>query len=192
MTSAMSRRDFRRTLPAIPILLIALLTLLPSGSPESSAPTLCLLCSERSLADALLNVALFVPFGAALYAATGSLGRATVWAAAFSSGIEVTQIWIPGRDSNPADLIINVLGAAVGVGITRAAPYWLRPTQRLRIGLAGLVMSTSLTTLFAAAALLAPDLPPTRYFGQWTPKFEQLEWYHGEILEASLGSLPIP
>lgn len=188
----MSRNVSSWAVPAAPAILIALLTLSPSGSPGSSALALCLLCGERSLADALLNVALFAPLGAALFVSFGSLTRAMFWCAAFSMAIEVAQIWIPGRDSNPGDLIFNTLGAAVGASTMLTAPYWLHPSRPLRRRLAAAAAASSLAALGAAAALLSVDLPRTRYFGQWTPKFDQLEWYHGQILTARLGELRIP
>ncbi len=40
--------------------------------------------------------------------------------------------------------------------------------------------------------LLQASLPRSRYFGQWTPKLRHLEWYHGTVLDASVGGTPIP
>jgi VanZ family protein len=72
--------------------------------------------------DAFLNVLLFVPFGFGL---SGELSkkrklRATtllaVWiaGAALSYGIELTQLYIPGRDSGWEDVLTNSTGSAAG------------------------------------------------------------------------------
>lgn len=188
----MSRRIPSWVVPALPATLIGLLTLSTSGSPASSGLALCLLCGERSLADALLNVALFAPLGAALFGHYRSLRRTTFVSAALSLAIEVAQIWIPGRDSNPGDFVFNTLGAAIGAAFVLAAPYWLHPLPRVRRWIAAGVAATSIAVLATAAALLAPDLPQTRYFGQWTPRFDQLEWYHGQVLDARVGDLTVP
>lgn len=76
------------------------------------------------LFDALGNVAFFVPLGWLL--ATLLWPRQAVGAAAvFSVAIEVTQyVFALGR-TDVTDLILNVLGAAIGVGIARLLPHRL-------------------------------------------------------------------
>jgi hypothetical protein len=72
--------------------------------------------------DAFLNVLLFVPFGFGLTEKLRSnrKGRAVCFVlvylsgALFSYGIELTQNWVPGRDSGWADVITNSSGAVVG------------------------------------------------------------------------------
>ena len=172
-------------------LLIGMLTLRPSGDQGSAGPVLCIVCGERGVADALLNIILFLPLGASLFRANRSLWKASLWPAVFSMAIEVAQIWIPGRDSNPGDLIFNAVGATLGAWTVFAAPSWMDWGQR-RKWFVPAVLASSLVALVAAAALLSPDLPRTTYFGQWTPRFQHLEWYHGEVIDARVGSMSIP
>jgi glycopeptide antibiotics resistance protein len=73
------------------------------------------------------NVAVFVPFGAALAVATllqpGRLRRTKFWpwwlkislaGLALSLFIEIGQLAIPGRVTDIDDVILNTLGAAIG------------------------------------------------------------------------------
>lgn len=66
------------------------------------------------------NVAMFVPFGLLVPLAVGSL-RARVCVLTLAAGfvlslmIEVAQLAIPGRVSDPRDLVANTLGASLGV-----------------------------------------------------------------------------
>lgn len=65
------------------------------------------------------NVVLFVPFGVLFPLAVGrlrggSVALAVLLGSVCSVGIEVAQLWIPGRVSDPRDVISNTLGAALG------------------------------------------------------------------------------
>jgi glycopeptide antibiotics resistance protein len=71
---------------------------------------------------ALLNIALFVPFGFGLSQKLREKGKSgasvfgitAVAGALFSYGIEFTQIYVPTRDSGWEDVFTNTIGAAVG------------------------------------------------------------------------------
>jgi hypothetical protein len=72
--------------------------------------------------NAILNIALFVPFGFGLSQKLREKGRSTASifgvtiaaGALFSYGVEFTQIYIPSRDSGWEDVFTNATGAAVG------------------------------------------------------------------------------
>jgi VanZ family protein len=186
----------RRRLPlaavALVVAVILALTLLPSEE-EKLAPMLsCLLCGERGLADVILNVLLFVPFGVALELRGERLLRASLVAAALSAGIEFAQLFVPGRDTSLSDVLSNTAGAAAG---------WLLVYRGLRVvdvsaptPLRAVIVAASLPALAVAATaiLLRPALPRSTYFGQWTPNLGHLEWYPGRVLHASLGPLALP
>lgn len=87
--------------------------------------------------DVLGNVAVFVPFGAALAAATLLSSRqgqrdgfwrwwlkVTLVGLALSALIELGQLVIPGRVTDIDDVILNTLGAATGALIMRGM-FWL-------------------------------------------------------------------
>lgn len=87
--------------------------------------------------DVLGNVAVFVPFGAAVAAATLLSGRrerrgsfwrwwlkVTLAGLALSLIIEIGQLAVPGRVTDIDDVILNTLGAATGALIMRGM-FWL-------------------------------------------------------------------
>lgn len=88
------------------------------------------------------NVAMFVPLGVlfALLAGPRRWGWALVAASGASLAIEVVQIPIADRISDPRDLLANTAGAAIGVAIAGAG--WLvrsawhaitRPAERAHV-----------------------------------------------------------
>ncbi|MGY1771894.1 VanZ family protein [Blastococcus sp. SYSU D00813] len=69
--------------------------------------------------EAGANVLLFVPVGFLLCAAFPAVRRVWLWAlcAAASASIELYQYAFPGRDASLRDLVMNSLGAALGVAL---------------------------------------------------------------------------
>ena len=156
-----------RTVAILAILVILIVTLWPA-EPTGAIDleqVLCILCSRASLADALANLALFLPLGAAL----GGLGvprrRTVLFAAGLSLAVELAQFAIPGRDPSLSDVIFNIVGASLGRVVARSGPPLVRaPT--------GLASRLSLLAAMAAGAifiltdlLLRPSLPEARYLG---------------------------
>lgn len=72
----------------------------------------------------VLNLLMFFPLG--LLLAHWRTAEAAAAAALLTFGIEVAQIWIVGRISDPRDLIANVAGALLGVLIAAL----IRKTRR--------------------------------------------------------------
>lgn len=126
-------------LTVIALVVIALLTLVPSGRPYSTLE-LCLLCGDRGTTDALLNVLLFVPFGVGMTLRGEPAGRTTRTALAISAGIELLQLtMVTGRTASPGDIITNTAGAALGTVVARHWRSILFPAGpgALRLGVAG-------------------------------------------------------
>src|SRR5207244_1142101 len=109
-----------------------------------------------------------------------------------SIGVEVVQIWVPGRYSSANDVIFNSLGALVGGALAHSSSVLLTPPPRLARRLAVGAALVATTVVAATAVLLQPSFPFTMYFGGWTHKFGHLEWYRGRLLDASIGGLAIP
>jgi hypothetical protein len=162
-------------------------TLFPSAHEGATGWDGCLFCGSRGLADALLNVALFVPLGAAL-ARLGVPARfALPLAALLSAGIETAQFFVPGRDPSPPDLLFNSAGAALGSLAGQHAARLLLPSGR---GAARLSLAWS--ALFAAAVALTgwltgPSFPRDTLYGQWTPEVGDMPVYDGRVLAARVG-----
>lgn len=165
-------------------LLIVLVTLVPDlGRPVESSEgwgRWCVICGERGVADALLNMVLFAPLGWAL-----SRWRGFVWAVAgafvLSAAIELLQGGIAGRFSTLGDVVFNTTGGALGAWVS-VRPRWWVPAA----------VGAAIVGLAAPFVLLAPAPTDGVYYGQWTARFGNLEPYEGRVLEASLGGIDMP
>jgi hypothetical protein len=186
------RGAFALTCVAAAALTIAALTLFPVEGPPQKRMELCLLCGERGAADAILNVFLFAPLGAALALRGTSAGRAVLVGAAFSAAIELCQHLVPGRDPSPADILFNTLGTTLGMAVLRCAPGWLHPPPRRAAVLLVAGVLLPLAVVAAGGWLLAPELPRSVYYGQWTADLGYLEWYRGRVAAAWVGEIPVP
>lgn len=181
---------------ALAVLAIASATLWPTSG-SSHEWTFCLACGDRGTADLLLNIALFMPLGAALALHGRPPSFIAFVAALFSGAIELSQFFIPGRDPTFGDLISNTLGAVLGALLVRHARDWLFPTTAVASWLCrGATVAAGLICL-ATGLLLTPSFPATQYYGLWTPNLGHLEWYRGRVLDAALtatriGPGPIP
>lgn len=171
--------------------LILATTLVPGRAADSTSAA-CVICGERGIADAILNVLLFAPLGIALSLSSWSGRRLYLLGALLSSSIEFVQLFIPGRDPSVGDVLFNLLGVAAGVLVTRSAARWLLPGRRQasRLSLAAAVAAVAVFAL--SGILLAPSFPESVYYGQWTPNLGHLEWYRGRVLAAELGPVTLP
>jgi hypothetical protein len=95
--------------------------------------------SRSNLNDITVNIIGFVPFGfflsAWLLQAKGFSAPRVYWIALFigfcvSLAIELTQIYLPSRDSSLLDLIDNTLGTAIGVFVFKYAGPALQKKAR--------------------------------------------------------------
>jgi glycopeptide antibiotics resistance protein len=105
------RRLARRELLAASIAAILAVTMVPTHH-ESVVELVPF--TYLSLLAQLGNVLLFVPLGAVLCFREWSLRRASLAGLALSSAIEIIQLAIPGRATATEDVILNVLGLALG------------------------------------------------------------------------------
>ncbi|MCL7979147.1 MAG: VanZ family protein [marine benthic group bacterium] len=188
-----SRRARAAIVAAILLLAVLVLTLAPVESTETAIPGTCIWCGHFALADAILNVILFVPLGLAL----GLRGRPAPWRAwlgltLLAGAIEVVQIFLPGRFPTLSDVIANSTGAAIGLVIAglwrRGIPVHARQARPLPL-LAGFLAAV---VCVVGTLLLRPDLPESTWFGQWTPDLGHYEHYPGQVLNVRIGSTEVP
>lgn len=173
-------------LSAVALAAVLALTLVPTSGPDSGVFHWCLRCGDAGLSDFLSNILLFVPFAAGVRWWSGSARRTVAAALLLSAGIELAQIFIPGRESSLGDIVANTAGAVL---VALAWRWW--PARRgAPAGLAG--AAAALVLLAAAAAALRPSFPRTVYYGQWTPELEGLERYQGVVVSAGVGDVPLP
>lgn len=182
----------RAVVPAA-VTIILLATLYPE--PESSAATsVCLLCA-RSSADFVLNVALFVPLGIALAFRHRSLAVAALMGFALSFAIELIQLsFMPGRHATPMDVLANGSGALTGWWLwARAIRLRPRSSDVTTAGWTSLAVGLGTSVLTVAALFLfRPAFPHADYSAQWTANRGQLAVYDGEVLQSSVGPMPLP
>lgn len=168
-------------------------TLLPTptaGRPGAEPFALCLICGDRGGADVVLNLALFVPLGLLAKRRFGTLGAVAI-GAALSTGIEVAQLFLPGRFSTLADLISNTTGALVGVALYRSLHALARGARPH--GAVGTMMAAfAAGVVMLGGWLVAPAPTDEAYWGQWTPDFGPGTRYTGTVLAAAFNGRPFP
>ena len=188
-----SRRARATTVVGTLLVAVLVLTLAPVQSTEAAIPGTCIWCGHFALADAILNVLLFVPLGLAL----GMRGRrsplrAWLGLTLLAGAIEVIQIFLPGRFPTLSDVIANSTGAAIGLAM---AGLWRSglPVRALQAGPLPLFAgSFAAIVCVGATLLLRPDLPESTWYGQWTPELGHYERYEGRVLDARIGGLEVP
>ena len=84
----------------------------------------------RRRADAIDNIMLFVPLGAALWFACRSsvarwIGAATSWLL-LGAGLQLLQLYVPSRVASMADAINNAVGLIIGLLLARTLAPWLQ------------------------------------------------------------------
>jgi hypothetical protein len=167
-------------------------TLQPADIVERVPPWWCVACGDRGKADFILNVILFLPFGCAI-GLTGTRWRTALWSGLFlSTFIELTQAFVPGRDTSLGDVISNTCGAVLGFFIAGAIVAAARRHQPpgLRTALA---TALALAIVGGTGVALKPAYPRSIYSGQWTADLDGgLEWYRGHVLDATLGTMALP
>ncbi|MEX0953142.1 MAG: VanZ family protein [Nitriliruptoraceae bacterium] len=76
--------------------------------------------------EMLLNIALFVPLGLGLGAWWPSRPRLLWGAIVLSVGIELAQLTLPDRHTDPVDVLTNGVGALLGFAVAR----WIHAARR--------------------------------------------------------------
>jgi hypothetical protein len=190
--TALGRVAGARLALGVAIATILVLTLYPSAAHELAPFDLCLICGTRGTSDAILNVALFVPLGVALAMNGFSVARAAAIAFALSLAIEVTQLWVPGRDPSFGDLTFNTVGGAVGSLLVRRRTAWLAPERAVAARYSLAAAAAVLLVVVSTGMLFRPYLPETRYYGQWTPVLGHFHPYDGRVLDARVGDVRVP
>lgn len=169
---------------------IALLTLWPGRSETGRGFSWCFACGEFGAIDVLLNIALFVPFGAALawgraFSIRNAM-RALVASLVVSTIIELLQLGvIRGRDPSLSDIVANALGGVVGASVAHEGTWSIATWRRL-----------SWTSALAAGAALLfgqwaiqPSVPHETYYVQWLPQRPAYVPFLGTLQSFALDSI---
>jgi len=175
------------------VILVLFLTLSPQPPSEGSVSGGCFWCGHFALADAILNLLLFLPIGFLLALRHGASPIRT-WAGltALAVAIEVAQLFLPGRFATLSDVLMNSAGAAAGIGLARLWRRGLALRGPESGGLTILAGAVAACVTVGSTLLLSTSLPESMWFGQWTPDLGHYEQYGGEVLDARVGELPTP
>jgi hypothetical protein len=152
-------RPSQRQIVAAIVVVILGATLLPSRTDVRRPFAFCLMCDFRWLADAVLNVALFLPLGLVAGWRAKSPWKVALAGALFSTAIELLQIAVPGRDPELRDILSNSAGAALGAALVYRPRAWLFPGERRSTWLVGIVSVAVCGVIVGTSLLLAPARP---------------------------------
>ncbi len=140
--------------------LIIAATLLPFGgmAAEQIPPAWCVRCGSLWLTDVISNVAMFVPFGAALGLRRWTLWRVVVASLLFTVGVEALQSvgLPPGRSPALADVMSNTVGGVLGALLVLGW-RWQRGASRAQLSVLALAWSALVCAVVAwSAYMLTP------------------------------------
>lgn len=171
---------------------IALVCLPPSGSAQPASIDLCLVCGYNGASSALLNIVLYLPLGAALWWGSRRMGRVIAIGAVVSLSVELLQLFIPGRHTALSDLLANTVGALLGGLLAISPRAWIVPQAGTARVATAVVTVSACACMVLAGLLLRPSAPVGDYYGQWRPGSGYGRRYNGEVLDATVGDLPVP
>ena len=186
----MTRRQLAGLLITIAgVVSIAVATLTPVSANSEHSPWWCVTCGSIAMADAIVNVVLFIPAGIGLALLSRRTVASIVLLALASVAVEISQaLVIAGRDTALRDVLANTLGAAIGVEVVRQWRQWLVPDPRraARLALAAAVVWA--VTLGMTVALSRPSTPPEGYWGQRStaPQFS------GHVVHVAVNGAVVP
>ncbi len=186
------QRSFGKKLWIAGLLFIAVLTLTPQYSATKTPPSLCLLCGEQSILDAVLNIILFIPLGIGLRLAGMSRRRAFAIGLVTTITVETLQLVIPGRDTSLGDIFTNSFGGLLGILCADVWRVVVLPSRRAATRLAIGWTVLWLVVLMASGELTHISLPRTTAWGVWAPELLHQDYFPGKVLSATAGGLPTP
>lgn len=149
-------RSGRGLLVAAVVLVIMVLALTPSRNSPSPPFLFSFVLERRWLADGILNICLFVPFGLAVGWNSRSPLKAILAGLLLSTGVELAQTIVPGRDPSLSDIVFNAIGAVLGAMIARRPYLWLAPSGMRSVLLTTIGVIAAALLMTATALLLAP------------------------------------
>ena len=188
----MKGRDVGTRLLLLSVSAILVLTLIPASGAAPQGASICIICGDRGLADAVSNMILFAPLGVALALLHRRPMSVAIAALLLSLSVESLQSVIPGRYTSLGDATFNTLGATIAAYGWLNHRSWITP-DRVVASRCYLAASIGATTVFLLTAyFLQPAFPIATYYGQWTPQVAHLQWYKGRVIQVSLSDMTLP
>jgi hypothetical protein len=107
---------------------------------------------------------------------------------AISTGIEIAQIFIPGRFTTVRDIITNGLGAGVGAVFYLVMAHGVRTGSRLVLAAAA---ALPVIAVAVTGWLMQPVSTDGKYFGHWVPERRHYAPWNGRVLGLEVDGLPV-
>lgn len=167
-------------------LLTAVLTLTPGSAGPLTVQPLCLLCGDMAGSDLVSNILLFAPAGLFLARRGVSVLVAIGIGFAISTGIEIAQMFVPGRYTTLRDIITNGLGAGVGAAFYYVMAHGLRTGSRLVLAAA---TALPVGAIAITGWLMQPVSTDGVYFGHWVPERRHYAPWNGKLLSVDVDGL---
>ncbi len=189
----LSRLDVARVCAAAAVVVIGAATLVPVAPAIGWQPNQfgrCLFCGELGGLDAVNNILLYLPLGAALAAAGWRLRATASTAAGLAAATELVQFsGLTGRYAGFGDVFFNTLGATLGAVAFATRRHWTRPSPRMASAGAAIAAAGFVAAMAVTAWLLALSVPSAPLAGQWAPR--RAVSFLGEIHGATLNGQPL-
>jgi hypothetical protein len=178
----------------VALLAIFAVTLWPLSGPAHRGFSACLTCGEGVAGDAVLNILLFIPLGAAMARHRSGIRGAVAASFAISLLVEVLQWWgVPGREATATDVLTNTIGGGVGAVLMANRRLLASPTtsEALLLVCAGGTLWTMIIGI--ATWGLAPDAPATRqYWGQHAHDLPGFTVLDARVIRSRINGYELP
>jgi hypothetical protein len=179
---------------ALALATILALTLWPLSGASYDGFSTCLTCGDGIARDAVLNVLLFLPLGAALALVGVGIRGAVAASLAVSVVVEVLQ-WgiVPGREAAVTDLLTNTVGGGLGALLMANRHRLASPGGRDARAL--VCAAGALWTILIGFATwgLAPDAPATpQYWGQHVHDLPGFALLNARVIQARINGYDLP
>ena len=175
------------------LIAIAVVTLTPTAGTQQVS-FWCLKCGERPAVDLLLNILLFVPFGAGLGLYGVRFRRAIILALFCTCLVEALQLFVvPGRYATFRDILANFAGALAGYLVGRHWRTLVDPGYGAARMLAAAAANVWLVTQAFTSWAMVISPPPQPWYAQLQPSHDRYPAvFTDRILGLSVGSIQIP
>ncbi|HUQ84645.1 MAG TPA: VanZ family protein [Gemmatimonadaceae bacterium] len=166
---------------------IVVLTLRPAPNNAIEPRWACVVCGTTGVADVLVNVLLYVPYGVGLTLAGMRPWRAFGLVVATTFAVELLQYRVlVGRDGTLSDVLTNSLGGGIGIALVRHWRSLVVPNDRRAAALALTASLVWAGALVTGARALDVSAETAGAIVWWRPVMPPFRQYPGSVLAVSV------